>query len=212
MKPKLTIIVPAYNTEELLLNALDSIPKAQDTEVIVIDDGSTDDSWAIADRWSSHNKDQFYNIRVIKLEKNQGVAHAMNTGFDLAEGEYIGSLSSDDWYISDFSQIRQYMDGENDLVYFDLEVNDGSWWRLTPETKEHYVGAVKFIRREFLGDTRVPELKWEEDIPFSQALQRKHPKEIFTGIVLKRYNFPREGSLTWQKEQERKKIRDYTIK
>ena len=202
MKPKLTIIVPVYNTEELLLNALDSIPKALDTEIIIIDDGSTDDSWAIADRWRSRNKDRFYNIRVIKLEKNQGVAHAMNTGFDLAEGEYIGSLSSDDWYISDFSQIRQYMDRENDLVYFDLEVNDGSWWRLTPETKEHYVGAVKFIRRAFLGDTRVPELKWEEDIPFSQALQRKHPEEVFTGIVLKRYNWPREGSLTWQKEHQ----------
>ena len=202
MKPKLTIIVPVYNTEELLLNALDSIPKAQDTEVIIIDDGSADDSWAIADRWRSRNKDRFCNIRVIKLEKNQGVAHAMNTGFDLAEGEYIGSLSSDDWFIDDFSHIRQYLDGQNDLVYFDLEVNDGSWWRLTPETKKMFVGAVKFIRRAFLGDTRVPELKWEEDIPFSQALQRKNPKEVFTGIILKRYNFPREGSLSWQKHHQ----------
>ncbi|MBR3254215.1 glycosyltransferase family 2 protein [Candidatus Saccharibacteria bacterium] len=202
MNPKLSIIVPAYNSEQFLLNALDSIPKAQDTEVIIIDDGSTDDTWAIADRWRSRNKDRFYNIRVIKLEKNRGVAHAMNTGFDLAEGEYIGSLSSDDWYIDDFSHIRQYLDGENDLVYFDLEVNDGSWWRLTPETKKHYVGAVKFIRREFLGDTRVPSRKYKEDLPFSSALYAKNPKEVFTGIVLKHYSWPREGSLSWQATQD----------
>jgi glycosyltransferase involved in cell wall biosynthesis len=126
----------------------------------------------------------------------------MNLGFSLADGDYIVSLSSDDYYLTGFFEFDPYLDGKNDLVYFDLEINDGSVWRLTPETKDTFVGAVKFIRRAFLGDTRVPELKWEEDRPFSQALYAKHPKEVFTGIVLKRYNWPREGSLTWQKEHE----------
>ena len=122
----------------------------------------------------------------------------MNLGFNLARGEYIVSLSSDDYYLTDFEQIRPYLDGKNDLVYFDLEVNDGSIWHLDEKSKETFVGAVKFIRREFLGDTRIPDLKWHEDVPFSQALYAKEPKEIFTGILLKHYNFPRVGSLSWQ--------------
>jgi hypothetical protein len=91
-----------------------------------------------------------------------------------------------------------YLDGKNDLVYFDLIVNDGSTWHVDEKSKQQYVGAVKFIRRKFLGDTRIPDLKWEEDRPFSEKLYAKNPKEVFTGIPLKRYDWPREGSLSWQ--------------
>ena len=70
------------------------------------------------------------------------------------------------------------------------------------ETKHKYVGAVKFIRREFLGDTRVPGLKYREDVPFSEQLYKKNPSEVFTGIILKHYNYPRIGSLTWQANKE----------
>ena len=91
-----------------------------------------------------------------------------------------------------------YLDGKNDLVYFDLEINDGSIFHVDEKSKHEYVGAVKFMRREFLGDTRIPDLKFREDYPFSNQLYDKNPKEVFTGIVLKHYNFPHEGSLTWQ--------------
>ena len=133
-----------------------------------------------------------------RSDKNRGVAATMNQGFDLAKGEYIVSLSSDDYYVNDFDQFMTYLDGENDLIYFDLEVNDGSVWHVDEKSKKLYVGAVKFIRREFLGNIRNPDRKWHEDVTFTDQLQKKNPKEVFTGIVLKHYNFPREGSLTWQ--------------
>jgi len=126
----------------------------------------------------------------------------MNLGFNLARGEYIVSLSSDDYYVTDFEPFRNYLDGKNDLVYFDLEVNDGSVWHLNDESKLEFVGAVRFIRRDFLGDTTVPDLKYKEDKPFAGLLFAKHPKEVFTGIVLKHYNWPREGSLSWQATQD----------
>lgn len=202
MKPKISIIMPIYNAEDTLQKALDSLPLAEDIQIILLDDGSTDNSWQIAlDWWREHNHGMGSTIH--RWDQNKGVAATMNLGFSLAQGEYIGSLSSDDWFVADIDQFRPYFDGENDLIYFNLEDNFGAIWDITAENKGFYPGAVKFMRREFLGDTRIPDLKWEEDLPFTQALYKKNPKEVFTRIVLKRYNWPREGSLTWQKEHEK---------
>ena len=198
MRPKISVILPVYNEEKLLPRALDSIPKAKDIEVIIIDDGSTDESWAIADRWRAKNRSAYYSVQVVRSTTNYGVAMSMNKGFDLAKGQYIVSLSSDDYYVTDFEPFRKYLDGKNDLVFFDLEVNDGSIWHLDEQSCTDFVGAVKFIRRTFLGDTRVPYKKWHEDTPFTQELYKKKPKMAFTGIVLKHYNWPHEGSLIWQ--------------
>lgn len=200
---KLSLIMPNYNGEETLLRALESMPQSQDIQLILLDDGSTDNSWKILTDWWAENSKNYNPASIIhRWEKNRGVATTMNLGFEMAEGEYIISLSSDDYYVVDFYNFMPYLDGVNDLVYFDLIVNDGSIWHVDEETKNIYVGAVKFIRREFLGDTRIPDLKWEEDVPFTKALYAKNPKEVFTGIPLKRYNFPHEGSLSWQKTQK----------
>lgn len=200
--PKISVIIPVYNDERLISRALKSVPRAEDIEVIIVDDGSVDcTGCAIGVELAQMEYKE--NCKYLRLEQNEGVANAMNRGFDFASGEYIVSLSSDDYYLVDFDQFRPYLDGKNDLVYFDLEVNDGSVWHLDEKSKEEFVGAVKFIRREFLGDTRVPNKKWHEDIPFSQELQKKQPKEVFTGIVLKHYNFPREGSLSWQANHQK---------
>ena len=154
------------------------------------------------DWWKDNSKYYHRTSTLHRWEPNRGVAKTMNLGFSLSQGEYIVSLSSDDYYVTDFEQFRPYLDGKNDLVYFDLQTNDGDVWRLNDKTKKLYVGAVKFIRREFLGDIKVPNLKYKEDQPFSEQLYAKEPKEIFTGIVLKHYNWPREGSLSWQAQQD----------
>ena len=199
MKTKLTIIIPTYNRAELLKRALDSVPLSKEYQVIVIDDGSSDNTWGVITNWLKENQGKINDKSdIIKFERNWGVAHAMNLGFIMAEGEYIVSLSDDDYFMRDFADFMPYLDGNNDLVYFDLEINDGSIFHVDEKSKQEYVGAVKFIRREFLGNTRIPDLKFREDYPFSQELYAKNPKEVFTGIVLKHYNFPHEGSLTWQ--------------
>lgn len=198
MNPKLTIIIPTYNRAELLKRALASVPLSKEYQVIVIDDGSDDGSLAVIQEWFLENANKLHEESYFqRFEQNYGVAHSMNAGFDSAKGEYIVSLSDDDYYITNFDQFMPYLDGKNDMVYFDLEINDGSIFHVDEKTKHEYVGAVKFMRREFLGDTRVPDLKYREDVPFSNQLYNKNPKEVFTGIVLKHYNFPHEGSLTW---------------
>lgn len=198
MEPKTTIIMPVYNAEDTLLRALNSLPLDKQTQFILLDDGSTDKSWQIALDWWKDNIIDGTGSIIHRWEKNRGVATTMNLGFNLAQGEYIVSLSSDDYYIDNFDKFKPYLDGVNDLIYFDLQTNDGEIWHLNEQSKDVYVGAVKFIRREFLGDTRVPDMKWHEDKPFSYELYEKNPKEVFTGILLKHYDWPREGSLSWQ--------------
>lgn len=198
MKTKLSVIIPVYNQESLLKRALDSIPLADDTQIVLLDDGSTDGTWGIAlDWWRNHNTEQTGSI-IHRWHDNKGIAATMNLGFSLANGEYIITLSSDDYFLTDFSGIRPYLDGKNDLIYYDLEINDGSIWKLTEATKNIFVGGVKVIRKDFLGDTKIPIKKWHEDVGFSKALQDKNPQEVYSGILLKHYNWPREGSLSWQ--------------
>ena len=147
--PKISLIMPIYNAEDTLQRALDSIPLAKDTQVILIDDGSTDKSWAIALDWYAKHYEDLHRRSVIhRWTDNRGVAKAMNLGFSLADGEYIVSLSSDDYYVVDFDQFRPFLDGKNDLIYFDLEVNDGSVWHLDIIILYLWVSNEKMHRKE----------------------------------------------------------------
>lgn len=194
-KTKATVIIPAYNQEILVIRAIDSIPKRDDIEIIVIDDCSTDKTLENVKNYSDEHKDQ--NIRIYHNEKNRGVGFTVNRGYDLAKGEYVVLLGSDDYFYSEeFSEIMKELDG-TDLVYFNLKLNDGSIWKLNNDTKHNYCGSVKFMRREFISETRCPEMRAREDWYFYQELLKKNPTEKFTDRVVKHYNFPRENSLTW---------------
>ena len=91
---KLSIIIPIYNTGSYLHKCVKSIllQNLEDFELILVDDGSKDDSGAICDEYAKKDK----RIKVIHKE-NEGVSIARNTGISIAEGEYIGFVDSDDW-------------------------------------------------------------------------------------------------------------------
>lgn len=192
---KVSVIIPVYNQEELVIRALDSIPVRDDIEVIVIDDGSTDDTWSVLLEY--HKQTSLNNFILLYNEENKGVAYTVNRGYDVANGEYVVLLGSDDYFITiEFIKALSCLNGR-DLVYFNLEVNNGDIWRLNPDTKLGYCGSVKFMRRAFIGDTRNPEdKKAGEDYYFYNQLLAKNPTEIFTNLVVKHYIYPRQGSLT----------------
>lgn len=179
---------------------MESVPRRYDVQLIVIDDGSTDNTWLNILDWYASNiekSEEPANILLSHSAENKGVGATVNTGYDLASGEYVVLLGSDDYFYSDvFIDILKELDG-TDLVYFNLQINNGSIWYLSENTKREYCGSTKFMRREFIGDTRNPEIRATEDWYFYQELLKKNPTEKFTHRVLKHYNFPREGSLTW---------------
>lgn len=192
---KLSVIIPAYNMESLIERAIKSIPARDDIEVIVIDDGSSDDTWnkILMTRAETENQ----NMVCLYNKENRGVSYTVNRGLDVASGEYVVLLGSDDYFYTDeLGKALNQLDG-TDLVYFNLQVNSGDILRLTEETKQGLCGSTKFMRREFIGETRNPEDKRQgEDWFFYQDLMKKNPSEKFTDITLKHYNYPRKGSLT----------------
>lgn len=189
---KISVIIPVYNQEVLVLKALDSIPKNDDIEIIVINDCSTDNTLNVLYEYQK-NRD----IIILNNETNRGVGYTVNCGYDIAQGEYIVLLGSDDYFITEeFNKIYPYLNGA-DLVYFNLRINDLTVWRVNEISSRGYVGSVKFMRREFIGNTRCPDKRQAEDFDFFQELLKKNPTEFFTDLTIKHYNFPREGSLYW---------------
>ena len=91
---KVSAIVPVYNVENYLRDCLDSIinQTLKDIEIICVNDGSTDSSLAILDEYSKKD----VRIKIVS-QQNKGLGAARNAGMDIACGEYIGFVDSDDW-------------------------------------------------------------------------------------------------------------------
>lgn len=94
IRPKVSVIVPVYNTEPYLRECLDSIKNQtlREIEIICVDDGSTDNSGKILDEYAANDS------RFIVIHKeNQGPALARQVGLDFAKGEYVKFVDSDDY-------------------------------------------------------------------------------------------------------------------
>lgn len=91
---KISIIVPVYNVEKYIKRCLDSLINQtyKNLEIICIDDGSTDQSGEICDKYALKDK----RIRVFH-KKNSGVSSTKNLGLDVFQGDYVGFVDSDDF-------------------------------------------------------------------------------------------------------------------
>lgn len=100
--PKISIIVPIYNTEKYLQRCIDSILNQtfKDFELILVNDGSTDLSGKIIEDYARKDK----RIKTLHIE-NSGQGAARNRGLDIATGDYIGFVDSDDWIHQDMYQV-----------------------------------------------------------------------------------------------------------
>lgn len=91
---KVSVIIPVYNTGEYLRKCVDSVlgQTAQDLELILIDDGSKEDTARICDELARQDR----RIRLLH-KTNEGVSVARNAGLSMVGGEYVGFVDSDDW-------------------------------------------------------------------------------------------------------------------
>lgn len=94
MSKKISVVVPIYNVEQYLDKCVESLVNQtyKNLEIILVDDGSRDNSGKIADEWATKDN----RIKVIH-KKNGGLSDARNAGIKIATGEYIGFVDSDDW-------------------------------------------------------------------------------------------------------------------
>lgn len=112
---KISIIVPVYNVEKYLRKCLDSIVNQtyKNFELIIIDDGSTDNSANICDEYIS-------NDTIIVHIQNSGVSYARNLGIKKCTGEYIMFLDSDDYFYSDkcLEILNEHLEEDLDVLLY----------------------------------------------------------------------------------------------
>jgi len=157
MDKKLSIIIPCYNSADTIRRCLDSIPDREDIEVIVIDDGSTDETEEIAgDIVGERN-----NVKASLFHQHEGVSSARNIGIDRAHGKYITFLDSDDEYIEgavetmlkaieytneDIVQFNHLRDGKNVPNYY----ANSNVWDLNKLPPKWVLVWNKIYKREFI--------------------------------------------------------------
>ena len=117
---KVSVIVPVYNVEQYLSDCLESICRQtlKGIEIIVVNDGSTDNSLSIIKSFQQ----KYSNIKLIN-KKNGGLSSARNAGIDMAVGEYLFFVDSDDYIDSQTveSLVRQAMRDDSDVVIYDTK-------------------------------------------------------------------------------------------
>jgi glycosyltransferase involved in cell wall biosynthesis len=118
--PQISVVIPTFNCAEYLATAIDSVlaQTFRDLEVIVVDDGSTDETRSVVGAYG----DRILYIRT----ENRGAASARNQGLQACSGEYLAFLDADDWW--EPTKLAEQMsaladDGDAGLVYCDMHVH-----------------------------------------------------------------------------------------
>ena len=93
-RPVISIVVPVYNVEEDLGRCVESLVQQtlKEIQIVLVDDGSTDSSGRLCDDWARRDT----RIRVVH-KPNGGLSSARNAGIEVAEGDYLGFVDSDDF-------------------------------------------------------------------------------------------------------------------
>lgn len=143
----LAVIIPNYNKEKYITKCIESVfaQTLQPTEVIVVDDCSTDSSIIILEELKAH----FDTLKIIPLKKNQGVSNARNVGVSISTSDYITFLDSDDYYYNEkkleneMKLIDQF--GYNTVAYsYTAKINeDGELIRTRMGTFRYPEGMTK---------------------------------------------------------------------
>jgi len=180
---KISVIVPVYNAEKYLNQCLDSLfnQTLRDIEVITINDGSTDKSLNVLEKYHS-----IFGKRMIIIDQtNGGVGNARNRGLDVASGEFIKFVDADDYLDLTIFEIMINIAQENQVklvrgnyttLLGPLKMSDANSWSGLKgnqivdlrENKDYIVTETsgignKLIHRDLLGDLRFPEkTKWED--------------------------------------------------
>lgn len=205
MSQVISIIVPIYNVEKYIHRCIDSILVQTFTnfELILVDDGSTDNCLEICNEYALKDS----RIKVVHKE-NGGVCSARNTALDIAQGEYIGFVDSDDWIEKDMYETLYYlsMKYETDVVECDIlfvndrddnidkcanvEVQTGNrYFALERIMKISFSNVVwnKLYKRNIFENLRFPGVKRFEDVYITYKIILQSKKYVYTNKKMYHY-------------------------
>ena len=158
----ISVIIPVYNTEAYLDRCLQSIINQTYTclDIILVDDGSSDRCPFLCDIWSEKDK----RIRVIHKE-NGGLSDARNAAIDIAKGDYITFVDSDDWISPNTYAPLIEQIGDNDILEYsiaerllltDTTYEDITDYWLKEKAYTHTYACNKVFKRSLFEDIRFP--------------------------------------------------------
>lgn len=211
MSHLISVIVPIYNREKYLRTCLDSIVNQsyKNLEIILVDDGSTDDSVTICEEYATDD----LRIKIIRQE-NQGVAAARNAGLRQAAGQYVGFVDSDDWLdkrayeilvknlestqadVSVGSYVREYR-GRSDELSAGEELNTIKCYDSPKDILEQLTDAAGFFncfiwnklyKSSVIGEIRFNEkARMSEDYAFNWEVFKNVKKAVFSQFPVYHY-------------------------
>lgn len=186
----LTVIIPVYKTEQTLERCIESVLGQQvqgGMEVILVDDGSPDNCPALCDTWAERDN----RVRVIH-QQNRGLGAARNAGLDVATGEYVTFVDSDDYLAPDtYPKLLQRLGEQPDVDILEYEIqmvgsnmanrkfSDGKWldarqYWLQTRAWWHSYACNKIFRRSLFDEVRYADNRFCEDLLILvQLLERK---------------------------------------
>lgn len=220
----LSVIVTAYNIENYLPRCLDSLLRQsyEPLEIIVVDDGSTDDTPAICERYAGEHE----NITAIHRE-NGGPSAARNAGLKAAKGSYIGYVDGDDFVEPDMyrDMLKACLDKNAEIAICAYRQAGEGAEEIHPtgkvieltreETLELYISGheqyhiyhsvwSKLFRRELLSDISFREGRKSEDIMYSTMALSKASKCVFLDTPYYNYMVDRSDSIMNSRLTERR--------
>lgn len=209
---QISVVIPLYNKAHTIVNTLNTVMSQtyQNFEVIIVNDGSTDDGVAVIEK---HFKDS--RIRIVN-QKNAGVSVARNRGVDEAKGEYVAFLDADDEWHSDYLNtmvklIYHYPQAGLFLCGGLIRNADGSIFVRIAKGYENYQGKIQLfqnpevfshtsatiVNRDKFNKTHrfIPNMCKYEDFLASQTLALI-TEVVYCGLPLTKYIGGIEGQLT----------------
>lgn len=188
----ISVIIPVYNVEDTLPRCVESVLNQTfpDWEAILVDDGATDSSGLICDRYALEDT----RIRVIHKE-NGGLSDARNCGLDMAQGEYVTFIDSDDYISKDtFEKVigLAHANIEADIIEYPITVHKGhkteycllfgsetfdnaqNYW-IDSKAYNHTYACNKIFRRHLFVNVRFPKGMYFEDAWTLPLILRSNP-------------------------------------
>lgn len=148
MTPKISIVIPVYNSEEFLEECLNSAihQTLEEIEIVIINDASTDRSLQIIKDFQSEDS----RIQLIDFKKNKGNGHGRNEGIKKANGEYILFLDSDDWLENNVAELtyKKAVKENYELVVFGYTQHI-SFLKNEKKNKELYLPQITDGSKDF---------------------------------------------------------------
>lgn len=188
---KLTIIIAYYDTYDLTIKLLEelNIQKKDNVEVILIDDGCNEKRF-----------DKYKEFKIIHLDKNMGASSAWNKGLDIAKGEYLAFIDSDDQITMDYIDVLldTLKEHNEEIIYFNwADFNDNYIVR----HPENYA-LWKAIYKRDIFPRFIDGMNVHNDVPVQDKLRSEKHTEYYIDRVLYIYNSNRVGSITWKNRKE----------